>query len=101
MKNKLLSNHKFLRKPIFINISIFIIYFVLCSPILINHSGGADIVFAALIFFCLLFHFLATIIIDIRNKKIANSLIVLILTIITVFTIDIYFKFMWWLTHKI
>lgn len=89
------------KKSFLINFFIFVVYTFISSLVLFNHSGGADIAFVATIFLFLAIHLLITIIVDIRKKKFVNSLTVILLSLFTIFIVDYYLKFMWWLTHKI
>jgi len=94
-------NLKILQKGIIINISIFIFYLFLFSLFLFKHSGGADIGFVFLLFCSLIIHLVIAIIIDFKNKKFYNTLIILFLILSSIFLIDSYLNFMWWLTNKI
>lgn len=80
-------------KSLVYNISVFLTYLSLSTIRLLNYSGGVEMAFAVFVFFSLLIHLITAIIIDVKKKKIWNSLVVILLIIISFFGFDCYLNF--------
>ncbi|WP_299825137.1 hypothetical protein [uncultured Pontibacter sp.] len=79
---------------------IFLTYFLLCSLFLLNHSGGANILFVFLLFIAAATHGLVGLVKVIKGKTwtVDDLLIMLVLFILVIFLVGYYLEFMWWFT---
>lgn len=90
-------------------LAIFFSYLFFCSLVLFNHTGGADIIFMALITISFIIHFIIVITKWIKDKKsdrvnrwtYLDLLILIAIIIVSIVLANKYGEFMWWLTNAI
>jgi hypothetical protein len=94
-----------LTKAILKQLFIFLLYLILCSLLLLNHQGGADILFTGLMFIAILIHFITTVIKVTKERKekypnwtLKDLYALVLIAIIFIVLFQKYMEFMWWLT---
>ncbi len=96
-------------KSIIRQVLIFLSYLLLCSLVLFNHKGGADLLFMLLMTVSITVHILLTFIIIFKTKTAieakrwtsADMFACLSLTLLFIVFHNYYLEFMWWLTNLI
>jgi multisubunit Na+/H+ antiporter MnhB subunit len=86
--------------------AVFMGYLVLCSLVLLNHAGGADIGFTALLVICILLHAIVLLVLIAmlrksgRPKKVQIEDVLVLIVLVGIFysVYNPYLRFMWWLT---
>ena len=85
-------------------IYIYLVYLFLCSLLLFDHGGGADILFTAYLVVCIVVHILALFAVALarRNKEASISLISFLLFVgISFFLYPAYLSVMWNVTKML
>ncbi|MCL9804697.1 hypothetical protein NAT51_04135 [Flavobacterium amniphilum] len=90
-----------MKRPIIINTLIFLLYLLLFSSVLFNHSGGADIFFTFCLAVCLLLHLVFAAISDFRKSQFKNTPVVVFFILITALFLNLYLELMWFVTCKL